>query len=343
MTAPAPTPARPTLKTHGELWLARGLRRFYGWWPRRLEACPPPAFTLYAIAPAAPPKAAQEGRDVAPPGQPPAIPRVVWAYWKGTAPPPLIRHCFAHWHRQCPGYEIRVLDDVSVRTWLPEIPAVLDTVSPAKRADWIRLELLRLHGGIWMDASTLLTAPLDWVLEQQARTPADFVGYYLERHTRDARYPVVENWFMAAPPGSRFIADLQHEFTTQVIHRTGAEYIAHLQQLGVYDDVRQDIDAPDYLTMHLALQFILRTRGGYRLALSRAEDGPFYYHLLGRWRRTPLKLRLLFSLPSGALPPLIKLRAPDRRRLDDYLARGLYLPGSVAGQLLTGAQDLPPR
>lgn len=139
---------------------------------------------------------------------------------------------------------------------------------------------------------------------------------------------------MAAPPGSRFIADLQQEFTTQVIHRTGHEYIAHLQSLGVYEEVRQYIDAPDYLSMHLALQFILRARGGYRLALARAEDGPFYYHMLGRWRRTQLKLRLLFSRPAGALPPLIKLRAPDRRRLDDYLARGLYLPDSIAARHL---------
>lgn len=322
--------ARPTLKTRGELWLASGLRRFYRLWPRRLEHCPPPRFVLHTIPAAASASAAQ---PVA------AIPRVVWAYWKGAAPPLLIQRCFANWRRTNPGYDIRVLDDDSVRTWLADIPAVLDRVSPAKRADWIRLELLRLHGGIWVDASTLLSESLDWVLEQHARTPADFVGFYLGRHTRDAAYPVVENWFMAAPPGSRFIADLQEEFTTQVIERTGHEYIAHLQALGVYDDVRQHIDAPDYLTMHLALQYILRTRGGYRLALALAEDGPFFFHVLGRWRRTPLKLRLLFSLPDGALPPLIKLRGPDRKRLDDYLERGLYLPGSVADQLLMAPAD----
>ena len=330
MTSSAPS-RRPSLKTRGDLWLARGLRRFYGLWPRRLETCPPPAFALHAIAPAAGVPSPAAGDDGAAPRP---IPRVIWAYWKGDAPPLLIQRCFANWRRMSPGYEIRLLDDVSARAWLPEIPAVLDQVSPAKRADWIRLELLRLHGGIWVDASSILTAPLDWVLEQQARTPADFVGFYLERHTRDAAYPVVENWFMAAPPGSRFIADLQHEFTTQVIHRTGHEYIAHLQSLGIYEDVRQHIDAPDYLSMHLALQFVLRTRGGYRLALARAEHGPFYYHVLGRWGRTPLKLRLLFSRPTGALPPLIKLRSPDRRRLDDYLERGLYLPDSIAGQQL---------
>ncbi len=158
---------RPSFKTRGELWLARGLRRFYGLWPRRLEACPPPAFALHAIAPA--PGAQVPAVDGAAPRP---IPRVIWAYWKGAAPPLLIQRCFANWRRSSPGYEIRLLDDVSAREWLQEIPSVLDHVSPAKRADWIRLELLRLHGGIWVDASSILTAPLDWVLEQQARTPA---------------------------------------------------------------------------------------------------------------------------------------------------------------------------
>jgi hypothetical protein len=86
--------------------------------------------------------------------------------------------------------------------------------------------------------------------------------------------------------------------------------------------------------MHLALQAVLLRGGACRLSLARAEDGPYLYHALGRWNRAQLKLRLLFSRIRGPLPPLIKLRAPDRRRLNDYLARGLYLPDSVAGRWL---------
>ena len=42
--------------------------------------------------------------------------------------------------------------------YIPEIPAALDSASHAKRADWIRLELLRRYGGIWVDASSILTS-----------------------------------------------------------------------------------------------------------------------------------------------------------------------------------------
>lgn len=313
-----------TWKNRGELWLARWLKRWYRIRPRVLEPAPEPAFAL------------RTGHQAVPNVQ--AIPPILWTYWQGGMLPLAVQRCFDGWRRLHPHFELRILDAESARQYLPDIPAALEHASPAKRADWIRLELLLRHGGIWVDASTILTQPLDWALAEQARTGADFVGYYLEQFTSVPERPVVENWFMAAPPASPFIAALQREFTGEAIARSGEEYIAHLRAQGLYEQALQRIDIPAYLTMHLALQVVLLRGGAYRLCLARAEDGPFYYHVLGRWGRTPLKLRLLFSHPSGPLPLFIKLRSPDRRRLDDYLARGLYLPESVAGQWLAGGE-----
>ncbi len=318
-------PSSAHWKHRGELWLAGWLKRWYRLRPRDLEPAPAPVFTLHATGTAA---AAQAART--------AIPRILWSYWQGGTPPLLVQRCFDHWRRLHPHFEIRILDERGVLQYLPAIPAALDGASAAKRADWIRLELLRRHGGIWLDASTILTQPLDWVLQEQARTGADFVGYYLQQYTSVPDRPVVENWFMAAPPGSPFIEDLQREFTQEVIARTGEQYIAHLQAQGLYTQALQRIDMPAYLTMHLALQVILLRGGSYRLGLSPAESGPYFLHVQGRWRRAALKLRLLFMRVRGPLPPLIKLRSPDRRRLDDYLTQGLYLPDSVAGQWLDG-------
>ncbi|WP_312843621.1 glycosyltransferase family 32 protein [Diaphorobacter nitroreducens] len=318
-------PSSTHWKHRGELWLAGWLKRWYRLRPRDLEPAPAPVFTLHATGTAAAAPAART-----------AMPRILWSYWQGGTPPLLVQRCFDHWRRLHPHFEIRILDDRGVLQYLPAIPAALDGASAAKRADWIRLELLRRHGGIWLDASTILTQPLDWVLQEQARTGADFVGYYLQQYTSVPDRPVVENWFMAAPPGSPFIEDLQREFTQEVIARTGEQYIAHLQTQGLYAQALQRIDMPAYLTMHLALQVILLRGGSYRLGLSPAESGPYFLHVQGRWRRAALKLRLLFMYARGPLPPLIKLRSPDRRRLDDYLAQGLYLPDSVAGQWLAG-------
>lgn len=308
------------IRHHGELWLAGWLRRFYAWRQRPLEVAGPQAFVPFVFGNA--------GHNPRP------IPPIVWSYWTGGEPPLVVQRCIARWQRLNPGFSVRVLDDRTLHDHVPDLPAGLAAQSPTRRADWLRLELLRRHGGIWLDASSILTESLDWVLQLQQAAQSDFIGYQLALYNSDPAWPVVENWFLAAPPGSPFIEDLQREFTTEVIPRTGEAYVAHLQALGLFESLRQGIDMPAYLSMHLALQRVLRGGGRYRLHLARAEDGPYFFHVLGDWRRTPLKIRLLFSRIRGALPPLIKLRSPDRKRLDDYLARGFYLPDSIAGRHL---------
>lgn len=314
-------------RDEAELWLASVLMRGYRWFGRMAEAAPVQRAQRYRFGAAAQQGAC--GEQAAAP-----IPAIVWAYWTGGEPPPLMARCFANWRRFNPGFSIRVLDDHSLHDWIGPLPPQLHGASATLRADWIRLELLRCHGGIWMDASTVLTASLAWVLEAQQQAGSDLLGYYLGRYTTDAAYPVVENWFLAAPPGSALVEDLQHEFTHAVLPLGGPGYVAHLRQCGEYEGLRQGIDLPDYLSMHLALQRVLRSGRAYRLLLWRAEDGPFLYHALGQWGRTALKVRLLFRRAAAAPPPLIKLRKPDRKRLDLYLARKLYHPASTLGRYL---------
>lgn len=314
-------------RTRGELWLARGLQRFYALRNKALEPGPAQHFHLFGkgVAERAPVLAAR------------GIPRVIWAYWNGDTPPPLIQRCFENWRHFNPDFAIHILNDQTVAQHIAQMPPEVATLAVAKRSDWIRLELLRRHGGIWLDASTILTESLDWVLRQQEVSDADFIGYYLERYTTEPDCPVVESWFMAAPPQSPFIADLQHEFTTEVIARTGREYVEHLQRRGVYESVRQNIDIPEYLSIHLAMQVTLHSERAYAICLARAEDGPFFFHVQGGWRRTPLKIRLMFSRIRAPLVPLIKLRNPDRKRLDLYLERGLYVQDSIAQRYLLPA------
>ncbi len=263
-----------------------------------------------------------------------AIPRIIWAFWTGATQPDLIRRCFDNWQRMCPQFDIRILDEQSVLQYVDAIPAALQQATAPKRADWVRAELLKRHGGIWLDASTILTTSLDWVIQEQARTQSDYVGFYLEQFTSDAAYPVIENWFMAAPPGSRFITDLQEEFTTRVVSGSNEEYIEKLREEGLYEQLRQRIFSPEYLSMHLAIQYVMRKRGGYRLALAKAEDGPFYYHVAARWSRGMLKVQLMMRPAATVMPPLVKLRKPDRKRLDLYREKRLVRSDSIFGRYL---------
>lgn len=330
------SPAALPWRDKAELWLAGWLMRYHRCFGKAAESAPQVPARRYCFGEAVLAEAA-EAAEAAEPPTAPSIPKVIWAYWTGGAPPPLIARCFDNWRRLNPDFSLRILNDDSVREYIGAWPEALATAGATLRADWIRLELLRRHGGIWLDASTVLTASLDWVLQDQQQNGGDLIAYYLDRYTTDASHPIVENWFLAAPPGSALIEDLQREFTHTVLPLGGAGYVAHLQQAGEYGTLLQGIDLPNYLSMHLALQRVLRTGKHYRLVLRRAEDGPFLYHALGQWGRTALKIRLLFRCAAGAPPPLIKLRKPDRKRLDLYLERRLYLPESTVGRYLCPA------
>ncbi|WP_313300306.1 glycosyltransferase family 32 protein [Diaphorobacter sp.] len=319
--APQPLP----LRDRGELLLARWIFHWNRWFSRPVKRFEGQPFRLYEYA-------APDGTAATPNSL--RIPRTIWAFWSGGEPPELIRRCFDNWRRMCPGFDIRILDEQAALHYLDAIPETLRAASAPKRADWVRVELLRRHGGIWLDASTILTTSLDWVIDEQARTHSDYVGFYLDQFTSDAARPVVENWFMAAPAASPFITDLQHEFTTRVVSGSNGEYIDALRAEGCYDELRQRIFSPEYLSMHLAIQYLLRKRGGYRLDLARAEDGPFFLHEASGWSRARLKVQLMMRPTAQAMPPLIKLRKPDRKRLALYMQRKLVRGDSVLGRYL---------
>ena len=46
----------------------------------------------------------------------------------------------------------------------------------ARFSDWLRLALLAKHGGVWLDATLLLTAPLQYLVNESAT----FSGVHLE-------------------------------------------------------------------------------------------------------------------------------------------------------------------
>ncbi len=256
-------------------------------------------------------------------GQP--IPKIIWTYWHAAPEPELVQRCLANWRRFNPDHELRLVHAANAQDWLtPAQNFSARAHLPAYRqADWLRLQLLAQHGGIWMDASTLLTDSLAWVHELQTAHQASFVGFFIDRYTQVPERPMVENWFLAAPPGSRFIVDLAAEFEHALaLGETG--YLAELRSSGELEAVAQGLpeSMQDYLIMHMAASRLL-TRGTqvYQLALRRAEDSAFAYLAALRWRKRHLLARLAFTPCPARVPNLIKLRGGDRQVIERNLHR----------------------
>lgn len=309
-------------RVRAELQIARGL---LAW--RRHRAPFLPEFVLPS------PRLVQVGNNLSGEGgASSAIPKIIWAYWHDGVLPPLIARCVAGWRRLHPDWHIHVLNARTARDFVPDWPDKLAQATVHQLADWLRLSLLHAHGGIWLDASTVLTQPLDWVLQAHAQFKVQALGLYLDRFTSEPDYPVLEIGLLAAPPHTRFFADVLQEFGCWVIERGAQAYVEHLRQLPNYLKLRQRIDVPQYLTTHLAIQRTLqRTGANYRLAMWRSEDTGYLYHVQAGWSRARLKERLFLMRVGKTVSPLIKLRGPDRRKLDAYLDGHVFLPDSLAG------------
>lgn len=120
--------------------------------------------------------------------------------------------CLATWKTLNPDYDVRLLDQKSVWKWLGkgDLPPDYEDLIIQHKSDTIRLALLSKYGGVWVDASTILTKPMSRILgtDPSVRTfftlptPPALVANDLR--LKNHHYHV-ENWFLAAPPDDPLI------------------------------------------------------------------------------------------------------------------------------------------
>jgi hypothetical protein len=131
------------------------------------------------------------------------LPRIVWIYWaQGEADAPdIVRFCIESWRSRNPGWTVHVLDRET-----EHLHADMTDVSPdiriVRRADLLRLRLLRDHGGVWADATAYCHRPLDdWLPLLMS------AGFFM--FSRPGPDRLISNWFIAAEPGNSVIGRLE--------------------------------------------------------------------------------------------------------------------------------------
>lgn len=135
------------------------------------------------------------GRDVfLEPYYPQQIPKIIWMYWGqgADAVPYIVRRCIESWQQHNPGWELRILDDISFadRVDMSDFP---DFLPRRLFANLLRTRLLKKYGGIWADATVYCHRPLDDWLPLVAMT-----GYFtLDRPGPDR---ALSSWFIASVP-----------------------------------------------------------------------------------------------------------------------------------------------
>lgn len=260
------------------------------------------------------------------------IPRRIWSYWNTEVPDAVVRQCIANWHTQCPGFEIHVVNSANLATHVApaDLPPGFAELHPTKQSDWLRLYLVRHYGGYWLDATTLLTQPLDWMEQLRQAHGAEFAGFFLQGYTQDERFPIVESWAFGAAAHAPFVCAWQEEFHRALITQGTTPYLQALQQQPGGTASLQGIPDPQYLLIHVTAQQVLRRHSGFRLALLKAEDTAFFYQKAVRWKWYLLYPRLCLVPAEARLAPLVKLRGGERRHFAEMFEQhGSAQEGSI--------------
>ena len=247
----------------------------------------------------------------------PAIPKQIWTFWDSDDLPDTVLKCIHSWRVYNPDYKITILSKQNIKNYLPEIDILgfKYANTPQRISDFIRINIIRDYGGFWLDASILLKCSLNYFRDIQQKNNCEFIGYYINRSTTNSNYPVIENWFFGAIPHSEFIRKWRDVFLSINDYITIPDFVEKMKK----DVDLQNIRNLDYLTMHIAAQYVLQKCMSHKdiknkLFLFKAEDGPFKYVAENNWNSNRAIRALCVDV--NLKTPIIKFTGRERKVIE---------------------------
>ncbi|KAI8849920.1 nucleotide-diphospho-sugar transferase [Chytridium lagenaria] len=242
---------------------------------------------------------------------PPHIPRKIWTFWDSDQPPQAVLDCVSAWKLFNPDHNVTIITHSNIHHYvMTPIPKNFEDVWHSFKSDWVRLAILTEQGGIWMDASVILTGTVSFVHNNQQVHHSEGFAYHLDKFTVDPRNAVIESWFIATIPGSRFISAWFNEFN-KIFYNFNMDdkYLDHLRALygeDGYNAILQD--------SHGDTKVMTIDKVPHPYTES-AEKGPYTVLVESGWDDWEQVRRLVQEPWVGDVPPFFKLRGGGRGAL----------------------------
>lgn len=205
------------------------------------------------------------------PAQKTKIPKIIWSFWDSDERPEFIQKCIASWKKYNPDYEIHVVSKSTLGNFLPqdEVDKMVNwkfNDGPQRLSDLVRLQLLEVYGGIWLDASIVCFKSFNWVHSENA----DCILF-----ADDKEYPLIHSWFIAAVPQQEFVRAWNREFRGVENYASMDEYRAQLS-----DRDKRGAD-DNYLIVYGCAQKVYNATRPKSVKLLNPDKGPFEYFTKG--------------------------------------------------------------
>lgn len=105
----------------------------------------------------------------------------MWVYWErvnGAEIPPYISLCMDIMRKNGSiFFNVVFLDEKTVFHYIPDLRKDINDLPIALKTDYIRVKLLYMYGGLWVDADTILMSNLQDISEKLNSGTVDFVGF----------------------------------------------------------------------------------------------------------------------------------------------------------------------
>lgn len=190
------------------------------------------------------------------------LPRTIWSYWNDPNPPVRLRKILDDRRDALPGWSHRLLNETTIYGVIPRdaFPRGYGALSHQAKSDWIRLYLLKVYGGCWMDASIIVNRPdeIEELYTQSVEQRSELTGYA----NADGDTSYIESFCIMAPLGSKVISLWFEEFTlaiTMGFLPYKRRVFAKIDASKCYAEDNDDT----YLTVYAALQYVLQERIDY--------------------------------------------------------------------------------
>ncbi len=146
----------------------------------------------------------------------------LWIYWQGSMPE-YIKLCIDIIKiKSQKYYMLHILDDISVTKYLPHLDdlKILNKLLVAQKADYIRINLLYLYGGLWMDADTIMYNTMKQVYDKQHY---DFIGFGCTGDVCHNGYKIPSNGVMYAKKSSILMKRCLDNLNKKLINATSKD------------------------------------------------------------------------------------------------------------------------
>jgi hypothetical protein len=227
------------------------------------------------------------------------IPKVIYTFWDNVPLPPFVQKCINTWKYHNPLYKVVVITKNDLAKYKISQNIINWFPYPQTLSDFVRLTVLSVNGGVWCDASIMMTQSLDWIHE----TKKEFVGFYRKTaaSSKKSVFPVIESWFFACTPRNSFAQKWLHEFSRTLHFPSLGDYVndcvtnenIDIQKIDLLSPLREDnlgrtYREVGYLAVYVSAQVVIQSlmkpsELTATVELLRAEDGPLYYLETCNW------------------------------------------------------------